>query len=206
MQALCFIGFAGSLGLTAARFQSLPGAPVAPAAVVHVARPLPTPAPVMQKPILTKEVLAKSDFDIRGDTYASVSPPRAANYLLNSERRARLHRSDDGHYYADVAVNGTPIRMIVDTGATKVALSRADARKAGLLLSDKDYSASGLAVAGTIKMAPIVIERMHMGEIDLRDVSAVVFDADEGPSLLGMSFLNRMSNIEIHNNDLILKH
>ena len=199
MQVLCFVGFAGGLGFTAARIQTLPTAPT------PLTRPtvhhLPTPA-VPEAPILTKAALERSGFDTRGDVY--VTARREVADTLSGARQARLHRAADGHYYADISVNGTPVRMIVDTGATKVALSRTDARKAGLLLTDRDYSASGLAVAGTVKMAPIVIARMQVGEVELRDVPAVVFDADEGPSLLGMSFLNRMREIEIRDKDLVL--
>ena len=43
-----------------------------------------------------------------------------------------LERRDDGHFYADVEVNGVPISMLVDTGASSVALSADDARRAGI--------------------------------------------------------------------------
>ena len=46
-----------------------------------------------------------------------------------------LERSGDGHFYADVEINGTPVHMLVDTGASGVALSRDDARSAGIATS-----------------------------------------------------------------------
>src|SRR6476619_3850934 len=46
-----------------------------------------------------------------------------------------LDRSADGHFYADVEINGTQVHMLVDTGASGVALSREDARSAGIATS-----------------------------------------------------------------------
>ena len=122
-----------------------------------------------------------------------------------SNRQVLLRRAGDGHYYAEVSINGAdPVRMILDTGATKVALSRRDARRIGLLPDALYFTAYGSSVAGRVRMAPLSIASMRLGGIELRNVDAVVLDAEEGPSLLGMSFLNRVADITIRGGDLML--
>src|SRR4051794_35533798 len=47
----------------------------------------------------------------------------------------QIDRSADGHFYADVQINGATVHMMVDTGASGIALSRDDARSAGVATS-----------------------------------------------------------------------
>jgi aspartyl protease family protein len=96
-----------------------------------------------------------------------------------------------GHHIADGQVNGQPIRFVVDTGASLVAISSADAQRMGI-----DYikgelarvsTANGIARAWRVKL-----DSVRVGDITLSGVDAMVMENQAMPALLGMSFLNRM--------------
>jgi aspartyl protease family protein len=97
-----------------------------------------------------------------------------------------------GHFITDASVNGAPMRFIVDTGATMIAIPESEARRLGL-----DYRRGSKAMMGTANgNTPaylIKLDEVRVGDVALNNVDAVVIEG-EGltHSLLGMSFLNRM--------------
>jgi len=97
-----------------------------------------------------------------------------------------------GHFFADATVNDQPVRFVVDTGASVVVISAADAARAGL-----DYHKGPRANMQTANGAStgyyVKIERVRVGGIELRNVDGVVVEQGLGSfGLLGMSFLNRL--------------
>jgi len=111
-----------------------------------------------------------------------------------------------GHFFVQAAINGTQVRMMVDTGATGVVLSREDARRVGINPQPSDFTVRTSTANGTVPVAPIVLKEVAVGEILVRDVPAVVHpDTRFQDSLLGMSFLSRLSQFEISGGRLILK-
>jgi len=95
-----------------------------------------------------------------------------------------------GHFLADGAINGQSVRFIVDTGATLVALSRAEATRLRLDLGSaqpvRAQTAAGVAAAW---MLPL--QRVRVGEVEVFQVMALVTDAPMPYVLLGNSFLDR---------------
>ncbi len=117
----------------------------------------------------------------------------------------RLQAGDGGHFYSDIDVNGRTINAVVDTGATGVALSYEDARTIGIRLDESDFTMESRTANGTAKIAPITLDRVQIGDIEVRDVEAFV--AEKGKlfqTLLGMSFLRRLSRIDIRGGELVL--
>jgi len=111
-----------------------------------------------------------------------------------------------GHYFVKVAINGTQVRMMIDTGATGVVLSREDARRAGINPQPSDFTAQTSTANGIVSVAPTVLKEVVVGEILVRDVPAIVHpDTRFQGSLLGMSFLSRLSQFEVTGGRLILK-
>ena len=103
-----------------------------------------------------------------------------------------LQAGEGGHFFADVDVNGRSIAVVVDTGATGVALTYEDARDIGLRLSADDFNIDSSTANGTTHMAPVTLDRVQIGDIEVRNVEA--FGAERGKlfkTLLGMSFLRR---------------
>jgi aspartyl protease family protein len=130
--------------------------------------------------------------------------PRPATSAAPSE--VAIPADARGHFYVQATVNGTRVRMMVDTGATGVVLSREDARRVGINPQPSDFTARTSTANGIVPVAPIVLNEVAVGEISVRDVPALVHpDSRFQGSLLGMSFLSRLSQFEVSKGRLILK-
>ena len=115
-----------------------------------------------------------------------------------------LERSGDGHFYADVELNGTPVHMLVDTGASGVALSRDDARSAGIATSIGMNEVVGEGADGAVHGEEVRIDRMRLGPATAEGVTAVVLNQG-GMSLLGQDFLQRFASVEIKDDRMVLR-
>lgn len=118
---------------------------------------------------------------------------------------AYLSRDMTGHFHADAMVNGTHIRFLVDTGASDVALSAEDARRAGIDPSTLSYTTAYRTANGVIHSARVKLDTVTVGGITLRDVDASVSQGELGMSLLGMSFLGRLGSVEVRGERLVLR-
>lgn len=117
-----------------------------------------------------------------------------------------VHKGLGGHFQADAAIDGTVLRMLVDTGASAVVLSQEDAARVGIDLSGLTYSISVSTANGRARAAPVRLGEVAIGPIVRRNVRAMV--AEEGrldQSLLGMSFLETLGAIEITRDELRLR-
>jgi aspartyl protease family protein len=118
----------------------------------------------------------------------------------------RLRRRLDGHFTANVEVNGTPISMIVDTGATSIVLRPEDAAKAGIDVDSLSFRVPVLTANGRTMAARVRLDRVGIGPLDRRKVEGLV--AQPGAltqSLLGMSFLSRLRSYEFSGDFLTLR-
>jgi aspartyl protease family protein len=112
----------------------------------------------------------------------------------------------NGHFNTEVEVNGRPIEVMIDTGATMVALSYEDAERAGLYISQGDFTGAVSTANGVARVAPVTLDRITIGDITVRDVPAAV--AEPGrlrTSLLGMTFLNKLSRFDMRSGVLVLQ-
>lgn len=110
-----------------------------------------------------------------------------------------------GHFAVQVDVDGTPLRFLVDTGATDVVLSPADAQRLGIDLKTLNFNRRYATANGFVFGAPITLRHMTIGPITLRNVRASVNSAPLRESLLGMSFLSRLSSYRVEGGRLILR-
>ena len=110
-----------------------------------------------------------------------------------------------GHFVVEAEVNGVVLRLLVDTGASDVVLSPADARRLGFDVATLDYSRRYRTANGIVFGAPVRLGRVRIGPIALDDVRASVNGAEMARSLLGMSFLGRLSGYEVRDDTLTLK-
>ena len=69
-----------------------------------------------------------------------------------------LPRNRDGHFYADIRVNGSTNRFLVDTGASVVALTAGDAQAAGLTWDDSEVREIGSGASGAVYGVPVVLD------------------------------------------------
>jgi aspartyl protease family protein len=115
-----------------------------------------------------------------------------------------LPRARDGHYYLTATINGTPLRFVVDTGATDMVLTRADAEAAGLSPDRLNYLGRASTANGEVRTAYVRLDEVELGGVRDTDVPAVVNEGEMRQSLLGMGYLQRWGRIEITNGELIL--
>lgn len=125
------------------------------------------------------------------------------------QRRAggnvELKAGSDGHFTADVEINGRTVPVLVDTGATTVALTYEDAEEAGLYLRPSDFTGRASTANGIAKVAPVTIPKISIGDITIRNVGGTV--AERGKlqkTLLGMTFLSRLSRVDMQAGMLVL--
>ena len=117
-----------------------------------------------------------------------------------------LQKAMNGHFQADVVVNGQSISMLVDTGASMIALTQADARRAGIPPEKLTYSMTVMTANGLARAAPVTLDEIAVGPIVRRNVRATV--AERGrldQSLLGMSFLATLSSLQMQTDELRLR-
>ena len=107
-------------------------------------------------------------------------------------REIVLPMGPGGHFNATGAINGRPVQFMVDTGATTVALSQAEANRIGL---DWKRGRPGLThtANGTVPVYSVNLSSVRVGGVEIANVAAVVIPSDMPTVLLGNSFLNRFT-------------
>lgn len=104
-----------------------------------------------------------------------------------------LQRGADGHFYADIDVDGTIVTFAIDTGASQIVLNRADAERIGFDPDTLSFTGQALTANGIVATAPVRLNRLTLGPFEDLDVPATVNGGDLDISLLGMSYLSRYS-------------
>ena len=136
-----------------------------------------------------------------GDIRNTVLPGQA---VVAEDGRIELPRAADGHYYLTADVNGAPIRFVVDTGASQIVLTKADAETAGLATEELSFVGRAYTANGEVRTAPVRLDRVEVGPLVDEDVRAVVNEGELDQSLLGMEYLQRFTSVEITNGTLVL--
>lgn len=133
---------------------------------------------------------------------ASASQQQVKSYALD-DGSVELQRAGDGHFYADVRINGAPIHMLIDTGASSIALSRQDASAAGLASSIGMPNVVGHGADGDVHGEWVKLDDVELGSLTAHDLDAVILNGGE-QSLLGQTFLSKYSSVEIRGKTMVL--
>lgn len=115
-----------------------------------------------------------------------------------------LAREPDGHFYADVEVGGSSARMLVDTGASVIALTDSDADRLGIRWSRNEISPVAKGASGTVYGVRTRLARVRVGDIEARHVDAVIVPEGLAISLLGQSFLAEVGRVEMDQDRMTL--
>lgn len=120
---------------------------------------------------------------------------------LNSGSEVVLKRGLDGHYRAEALINGEKVGVLVDTGATGVAISQAIADKLDLksIEAIRTNTANGDSIGYMVRL-----DSIQLGGVQAKNVSAMIAPGLEGEVLLGMSFLGRM-DVRLYKNEMTIK-
>lgn len=117
-----------------------------------------------------------------------------------------VHKGVSGHFEAEVTIDGTPLRMLVDTGASSVVLSYEDAMRLGINPDNLVFSIDVSTANGRALAAPVTLREVAIGPIRRGTIRGMVTEQGRlEQSLLGMSFLETLGSIEISRDELRLK-
>jgi aspartyl protease family protein len=156
--------------------------------VIGLAWPSEPPAPEPPKP-----------------TAAAPSAPPATDPVIIAgvPPETRIEREENGHFYVHAQVNGQPIKFLVDTGATVVALTEADPLRIGLSFSPDDYQVIGRGVSGEVRGQFVELDSVVVDEKEVSGVRAAVIEGGS-VSLLGQSYLSRIASVQMSGNVMTL--
>lgn len=147
-----------------------------------------------------EDLVASADIAQSEGEGAGKAPDRAA--WLAGE--TVLDRAGDGHFYSDIRVNGALVHALVDTGASTVALTGADARAAGLDWREEDLVPVARGASGVVYGVPVKLEAVELGGIEVEGVMAAVVPEGLDVSLLGQSVLSHLSGVRIEGDRMVL--
>jgi len=116
----------------------------------------------------------------------------------------RLKPGTSGHFYTTALVNGQPVDFIVDTGATTVALTVADAQRIGIPVDPSSFTVIGTGASGPVRGQAITIDSVSLDGKDVRTLSGAVLEG-LGISLLGQSYLSRISEVTMRGGEMVLR-
>ena len=116
-----------------------------------------------------------------------------------------LERASDGHFYANPTINSRELHVLVDTGASVVALTGEDARAIGLDWDDAEIRPIARGASGDVHGVPATIDRMQLGGLEAHDVAAIIVPEGLDITLLGQSFLHQVGRVEISGDAMTLE-
>ena len=133
----------------------------------------------------------------------SLSRESSAGFAAPGKSQTSIARGGDGHYRVAGSIGGQPMQFLVDTGATSVAIGAAEADRMGL-----DYR-SGQPIAlrtanGNAQGWRIKLPSVRVGDVELRDVDAVITPQAMPYVLLGNSFLTQFQMTRL-NDQMVLE-
>ena len=115
-----------------------------------------------------------------------------------------LPRNDDGHFYAEVSTDSGTVMMLVDTGASMVALTANDAAMMGVDWRADQVRPVARGASGDVYGVPVVLDRIDVKGIEGRRVEAVVVPQGLDISLLGQTFLAKVNRVEVSGDEMVL--
>lgn len=124
--------------------------------------------------------------------------------VFESGMRVEIPVASDGHFYLSLTINDTPVRFVVDTGASDLVLSTRDAARVGLRADELTFSGIASTANGTVQTAKVYLQRVELGGIKEFEVAAVVNGGALETSLLGMRYLRRWGRVEFDGDRMVL--
>ncbi len=145
--------------------------------------------------------------DLAAAEAAAAAAAAATVESASSARQVEIKAESDGHFYVDAQINFRPVHLLVDTGATVVALRVSDAATAGIHVRNSDFVNPVQTANGTTNAAEAMLDTISVDDIELHHVRALIIpDEQLSLSLLGGSFLHGLQRFEVEDNTLIFEN
>ncbi|MGB6534849.1 MAG: TIGR02281 family clan AA aspartic protease [Xanthobacteraceae bacterium] len=130
----------------------------------------------------------------------------AALDLASDSASVVVPRDGLGHFLVEASVNGQPLKFMIDTGATVIALRAEDAVQLGVQPAYSEYTVVLRTANGLVRAGPATLDTIEIGGIVLHNVEAVVMPARAlSENLLGMSFLSRLHHFDYSDGKMVLE-
>ena len=128
----------------------------------------------------------------------------------NDEQRitgnaVKLRMGPDGHFWANVTINGAPVHMLIDSGATVTSLSMEAAKAAQLNLDQSPFPVQIMTANGAVMARTSSVDRLTIGPIVAEDLRVDVAEEFGTTNVLGMNFLSRLKSWRVENGWLVLE-
>jgi aspartyl protease family protein len=136
------------------------------------------------------------------DVSRQPKPPKAMAY--GGYGQVTIDRMADGHFYANAKIVGTPVRFLIDTGASMIALTGNDARALGFSWHESELQRIGRGASGDVFGKPVMLNSVAVGGIEFNNLEAVIIPEGLDVSLLGQSFLGKIDNVQIERDRMTL--
>lgn len=152
------------------------------------------------------ERLARATAEPDARATAVTSSPTVRPGTASGAGRVTVSADYRGHYMVHPSIDNFRIRMLVDTGASIVALTAQDAVSLGLSPRPAEFKMSLSTSNGVVRAARVNLREIRLGDIVVRNVEAVVMPAGAlSVSLLGTSFLRRLKGYEVQGGRMVLR-
>ena len=117
-------------------------------------------------------------------------------------KEVRIPMAIDGHFWVEGAVNGLPVKFLVDSGATMTTISRADAVQARLTIDDT-HGQLVRTGNGMVRVSTARTPTLRVASIERDNVGVHV--ADDDLSVLGMNFLSSLDGWSVKGRWLVMR-
>lgn len=154
---------------------------------------------MLERAALVLTLIGGTAIGVFWPTHKAATPASAPSSV-----EVTLERNSDRHFYADANVNGHAVRFLVDTGASEIALTEEDARKAGLTVDPSKYELVGEGASGIVRGQYVQLKDVQLDGIRLGDAKAVIVQG-ANISLLGQPFLENVDEIVIRKDEMVLR-
>ncbi len=136
------------------------------------------------------------------DIRDTVAPSQS---YIDGMATVEVPRAPDGHYYLDLEIDGTTVRFVIDTGASDVVLTKGDAQRVGIDVDNLFFGDIASTANGEVRTARVRLKNVKLGEIVDLSLGASVNAGEMRTSLLGMTYLQRYSKIELGGGKMVLR-
>lgn len=117
-----------------------------------------------------------------------------------------LDRRDDGHFYTEAMVEGTPVQFLIDTGASTIALTGSDAEAIGIDWNADDVAPVARGAGGMVHGVRVTLNEVRIGDFEARNIDAAIIPEGLPVSLLGQSFLKQVPDLAIQDDRMVLRN
>ena len=142
-----------------------------------------------------------------GPERSPVASEGSPGHPISQARQVQIEAERDGHFYVEAEINFRPVRMMIDTGASVIALRQSDAAAVGIRPRKADFDQPVATANGTAYAAAAQLDSVIVRDIEVSGVRALVLpDEQLGVSLLGGSFLNRLARFQVESGTLTFEN